>query len=290
MKYQYVELFKSIEGEARYSGTPTIYVRFTHCNFTCRGFNNPKDIDPMSPEALKFDPKAIKILTDIPEISIGCDSIYAWDKGFKHMWTDCDEHELATSLTDFLPAWKNRQWGKHILSLTGGEPTLHQKTLPTLLNHPEFKSLRHILIETNCSVPLRPKFLQALDDWCLEDDDYVRQITWSNSPKLSASGEPFEKAIKPEIAVAQTTLGNYDQYFKFVCDAKEEHFDEVAKAMECYYDAGISEEVDVFIMPVACTEEQQKKIMQRVADMCIEREYIYCHRIHNTVYDNAIGK
>ena len=60
--------------------------------------------------------------------------------------------------------------------------------------------------------------------------------------------------------------------------------------MEDYYAGGVPEDVDIFIMPMACTEDQQKEIMTEVADMCIERGYIFCLRIHNTVYSNAIGK
>jgi len=288
MKYQYVELFKSIEGEAKYAGTPTMYVRFTNCNFTCRGFNNPDNVDPMSPEALQFDPKIIKTVTDIKEISIGCDSIYAWNKEFKHLWRDVDEVTLATELTDLLPVGRNRKWWIDILSLTGGEPTLRQKTIPTLLNQPQFDTLLHVLIETNCSVPLTQKFIDDMNDWIAKVPG--RHVTWSNSPKLSASGEDYNKAIVPAIALKQRELTSYDQYFKFVCSDEDAHFREVAQAMHDYHSAGVPHELNVYIMPVACTEAQQRVIMANVADMCIEKGYIYCHRIHNTVYDNAIGK
>lgn len=287
-KYTYSELFASIEGEARYSGITTIYVRFTNCNFTCRGFNNPNNIEPTSFEALGFDPKKIPTVQDIPAITIGCDSVYSFNPLFKHMWTTVDEHELATQLTDLLPPSRNRNWKKDILSLTGGEPTLRQKTIPTLLEQSEFDTLEKVLIETNCAVPLKQSFIDDLSAWC--DKNPKRQIIWSNSPKLSASGEDYDKAIIPANAVLQRGVSSFDQYFKFVCDAKEEHFDEVEKAMEDYYAGGVPEDVGVFIMPMACTEDQQKEIMMKVADMCIERGHIYCHRIHNTVYANAIGK
>lgn len=290
-KYTYVEQFISIEGEGPESGTPTVYIRFTNCNFTCSKFNNPNNIDPSSIEALKFDPKRIATVQEIPEITIGCDSIYAWHPSFKHMWTTVDERELATQLTDLLPVNRNRDWSKDILSLTGGEPTLRAKTIPTLLNQPEFDSLNKVLIETNCSVKLKDNFIQELKEWT--DKKKGRKIIWSNSPKLSASGEDYSKAIIPEIAITQRKFfedHQYQQYFKFVCDAKEEHFVEVGQAMEDYYKVGIPRDVGVYIMPMACTSEQQQEIMTKVADMCIERGYIYCHRIHNTVYSNAIGK
>lgn len=289
MKYEYVECFNSIEGEAKYTGISTIYIRLTKCNFTCSKFNNPDNVDPSSHEVLGFNPGDIPTVTDIPqEISVGCDSIYAWHKDFKHMWTSCDENELAQTVTDLLPPNRDGDWSNDILSLTGGEPTLRQKTIPTLLSHPLFDTLKHVLIETNCSVPINDKFIADMTEWVQAKPG--RLITWSNSPKLSASGESYEKAIRPDIATRQLEIPNTEQYFKFVCDAKQEHFDEVEKAMQDYWDGGVPKQHNVYIMPVSCTEEQQRQIMTQVADECLLRGMIYCHRVHNTVYDNAIGK
>lgn len=298
IEHTYAELFKSIEGEAKYSGKPTIYVRlaglktksgkYTNgCNFTCAKFNNPNNIDPLSFEALKFDPLRIPTVQDIPEISIGCDSQYAVSNLYSHMWTTVDGSTLANQLTALLPKRMNGNWSNFILSITGGEPTMHQKTIPDFINQPQFDTLNHILIETNCSIPLKPDFIQELNNWIAKKPG--RFITWSNSPKLSASGEDYKKAIKPQVAIQQLGVTNCDQYFKFVCDAKEEQFVEVEQAMNDYYQGGITKDADIYIMPMSCTEDQQKEIMVGVAEMCIDRAWIYCHRIHNTVFDNKIG-
>jgi 6-pyruvoyltetrahydropterin 2'-reductase len=300
-KYEWSETFMSIEGEGPYSGTPTAYVRFSKCNFECRGFNNPNDVDPASPEVLGFDPKLIATVQDIPEITVGCDSIYAWHNDFKHTWHKGDEIELSTELVALLPDSFKQMWTHPvtnqdaILSITGGEPTLRAKTIPTLLKAPALNSLAHLLIETNCAVPLRDNFITALNEWI--DDGLQRgvdrKVTWSNSPKLAVSGEVREKAIVPANAVMQMSQNlsdRFEQYFKFVCDETDASFDEVASVMEEYHAGGVSKDAKVYIMPVCCTEDQQKEIMQAVADKCIERGYIYCHRIHNTVYENAIGK
>lgn len=289
-KFNWSEVFMSIEGEGPYSGWPTVYIRFTGCNFECRGFNNPEGVDTTSIETLGFNPKDYTNINDIPLITKGCDSIYSWDSKFRHMWKTGDENELAQEVIDTLP---HGQWTHPInghptiLSLTGGEPTLRAKALPALLNHPLFEHLRYILIETNCSVPLSHSFLLSLQQWVRPG----RKIIWSNSPKLSVSGEPWDKAIVPSIAVAQNSIrwNQSEQYFKFVCGADEADFDEVARAMQEYYDAGISKDTRVYIMPTACLEEQQQEIAAKVAQMCIDRGYIYCHRIQNSVFGNGVG-
>ena len=132
------ELFISIEGEFSgsttlskgFAGTPTVYVRLTGCNKTCAGFNNPENLDTR--DALSFDPSRIAVVQDIPEIVYGCDSIYSWHTDFAHMWKSYTTDELIDQLELLLPngKWTHPQSNmNYILSLTGGEPLMHQKQL-----------------------------------------------------------------------------------------------------------------------------------------------------------------
>lgn len=288
-KFRWSETFISIEGEAKYSGRPTIYVRFWGCNFDCKGFNNPNNVDPSDHAVLGFNPKLIPSIQDIPvSIEVGCDSIYSWHKDFVHMSKTGTEQELASELVALIP--NGQDWNRgYSLSITGGEPTLRQRQMILLLNQCKMNNLKHIILETNCSIDLTDQFIQDMNDWTR--DRPGRLLTWSNSPKLSVSGESWEEAIRPSVAVRQNQIIKSDQYFKFVCDASERDFDEVEKAMREYWDAGISyNPSNVYIMPVSCTEAQQQAIASEVADMCIQRGWTYCHRIHNTIYKNAIGK
>lgn len=284
MQYEWSEVFMSLEGEGPYSGHPTAYVRLTKCNFTCHGFNNP-EMKEITNEVLGYDPIKFVSLDDLPAVEIGCDSIYSWDKRFAHMWVKGTETDVANELLKVLPhnKWINPISGHDvILSLTGGEPTLRWKTLPTLLNHPSLADVKRVLIETNCSVAFGTKFVTELEAT-------GKTIIWSNSPKLSVSGEDRVAAIRPDIARAQRLVAGSEQYFKFVCGPDESHFDEVERVMQ-YYRAGGNNDSLVYIMPMSCTEEQQDEIAMNVADMCIQRGFIYCHRIQNSIYKNAIGK
>lgn len=289
--FEWSEVFFSIEGEGKYAGHGVNYLRLVSCNMQCQGFNNPEKLDTTKIATLGFDPKDFKVLTDIPPITRGCDSIYSWDRKFAHMWKRSNEEQLANHLLDLLP---NRSFispsGKvTILSITGGEPTLRAKFLPQLFHNHLLSDVNHILIETNCSVPLNDEFIDEINKWL--DVNPKRRWTWSNSPKLSQSGEPWEKAIRPEIALTQTNTNRAqsDQYFKFVCDQSDQSFDEVAKAMDQYYQAGISRDVEVYVMPVACQDTDQTRIAAKVAEQCMKRGYIYCHRVHLDVFGNAPG-
>ena len=342
-KYEWSEVFMSIEGEARYSGHPTVYIRFARCNFQCRAFNNPTspctacngegrvnlketgpyqfdgdictecngtgklnkpDVQPDGYATLGFNPSDYKTLESIPLIHKGCDSQYAVNPKFAHMWHKGDEKQLAEEVLKVLPwnSFVNPESGKRvILSLTGGEPTIRLKFWIPILEELYAAGMRSVLIETNAAAPMRDKDLAELYDWAdakLQTDSSGDPVVfiWSNSPKLATSGEKWDDAIRPSIAVQQVnTRYNYiEQYFKFVCGPNEQDFNEVAAAMKAYYDAGVSRSYrtrlkDVYIMPMACTEEQQQEVAAKVAHMCIERGYIYCHRIQNSVFGNGVG-
>jgi 6-pyruvoyltetrahydropterin 2'-reductase len=305
--YEWSEVFLSIEGEARYSGHPTVYIRFARCNFQCAKFNNPKnEIEEDGYASIGFNPKDYKTIHDIPLITKGCDSQYSVSPKFSHMWHKGDEKALAVEVLKVLPhnTFKNPATSKRvILSLTGGEPTIRLKFWVPILEELYQHGMRTVLIETNCAAPMRDKDLDALYRWAAEKD-YTgpgkMKIIWSNSPKISGSGETWKDAIRPNIALAQTNplflpiYGQWgpvatEQYFKFVCGPYENDFREVENAMEEYYQAGISRGADVYIMPTACTEEQQQEISAKVAAMCMQHGYIYCHRIQNSVFGNGVG-
>jgi len=265
-KYEWSEVFTSIEGEGPYSGCPTAYIRFVKCNFTCNGFNNPTSENVSTIQAMGFNPKDYTTLADIPPITRGCDSIYSWDPKFSHFWKKGDETELGQALIETLPhkSFVNPFTGQRvILSLTGGEPTLRAKQIPTLINSPLFQQVNHLLIETNCAVPLQWSFIGALNEWLAVDP--ARKLTWSNSPKLSVSGEKWEDAIVPSIASMQRMVtglrdkNQVDQYFKFVCGPTEKDFFEVKTAMHEYHTKGnVPYTTGVYIMPVALVYERSR--------------------------------
>ena len=43
MKIKYSEAFYSIQGEGRWVGTPSVFLRMFGCNFECRGFGQGRD-------------------------------------------------------------------------------------------------------------------------------------------------------------------------------------------------------------------------------------------------------
>lgn len=282
------EIFYSPQGEAALTGRPQVWIRVAKCNFECQGFNNPNNVDTTTNEGLGFDPTKYKTLKELPPISVGCDSIYSWDDRFKHMWSTWTLEELAAEVLKYLP---NNKWNRNIgLTFTGGEPTSRMKAITKLIQLPEFDDLHTITFETNCSVPLMDSHMEELSNWTLGGGaNNQRMIVWSNSPKLSITGEPWEKAIRPDIALQQLKAYNTYQYFKFVVEPTEESFAEVDKAMAEYHAAGIPRTAEIWTMPCGGLLEQQQKIDREVTEMALERGWNVSWRAHIYVFGNEIG-
>jgi 7-carboxy-7-deazaguanine synthase len=288
------EIFYSLEGEHVETGMPTVYIRFARCNKKCPLWNNTQEgINTAGYADLGFEPSEYNILKDLPMIVRGCDSQYAVNPRFAHIWKKYEPDELLQAVLDLLPgkSWKNPRSGLPvILSLTGGEPTLKMRWIvDELLKSPLIKGCKHILFETNCSVPLRTDDIEILYEWAMDEG---AKISWVNSPKLSDSGESWKRSIMPSVAMQQRNYIAFDklgtQGFKFVVGQYDDLF-EVEKAMNEYYDAGVPRNVAVSLMPEACTAEQQDKIAGTVAQLCMDYGYRFSIRLQSVLWQNAVS-
>ena len=191
------ELFYSIQGEGRYMGVPSVFLRTFGCNFTCDGFGMPRG--EKTNERHAINAKLFKSYNDLPLVTTGCDSYASWDPRFKNLSPLLSVDSIAKAITDILPY---KEWREEHLVITGGEPLLGwQKQYPTLLSHPLMRNLKEITFETNGTQKLKQEFADYLYEWSEGDPWNTRSydsITFSVSAKLPASGEKWEEAIIPE--------------------------------------------------------------------------------------------
>ena len=284
--FKWSETFLSIEGEGPYSGVPTAYVRLVGCNLTCL-FNMPNNEEYVSNELLGFDPDNYDDVSEIPPIVHGCDSIYSWDMRFSHMWKRGTALDIINELEDLLP---DKNWHhpktklQYFMSITGGEPLLHWKSLPELLNHHRLVYVPKI-IETNGS------FCPPEEFWNEVWNETFYDIIWSISPKLESSSK-MPNSISFNASFIENIVDKpfKDMYFKFVVNGPEQ-LKEVEQYLQYLNDRKINVSPErIYLMPEGCTTDQQNNVAEIVAEMCIERGYRYCHRVHLDVYGNAIGK
>lgn len=281
------EIFFSVEGEGPLTGRPTLFIRTFGCNFTCSGFSNP------SKKKIVIDQNLTNSIEDAPT-DVGCDSIYSWHEDYRKLtqaWTPEQVHTLANGVLQLNRTPRKNIWDNVVLSLTGGEPMLHQKFWVRCL--PKFKETSgKILIETNGSVPLHPIFQAYLES---EPLFAANQLMFSISPKLKNSGEPQEKAIKPEVVANYLSTGA-ELYLKFVTDGSDASLEEI-KSVVLLYNAelirrGLPVRItndSVWLMPEGATERQQKQNMTKVAKVALREGFNFSARVHVWIWGNTPG-
>ena len=287
-KIKVSELFYSIQGEGRYMGVPSVFLRTFGCNFTCDGFGLPrgqKSVERIN-IALNDEERPFKSYKDLPLVSTGCDSYASWDPNFKHLSPLYDIDDLANGIVDLLP---HKTWHEEHLVITGGEPLLGwQRSYAELLDHPKMQDLKEITFETNGTQTLTPKFKEYLSNWRAGIDEYgfgyPREITFSVSAKLPVSGEKWEDAILPEVVCDYETVGY--TYLKFVI-ASEEDLTDAQQAVRQYRDHGFKG--PVYIMPVGGVERVYSLNNRNVAEMALREGWRYSDRLQVPLFKNEWG-
>ena len=269
------ELFYSIQGEGRYMGVPSVFLRTFGCNFKCAGFGMPKG--ESSNEREQINPEDHKEYGQLPLVTTGCDSYASWDPRFKHLSPVRDIDSIVNSIMELLPFG---EWRKEHLVITGGEPLLGwQRAYPALLGHPKMRGLKEITFETNGTQELDPSFKNYLLEWLQQDNG--REITFSVSAKLSCSGETREEAIKPEVVRGYEAVGT--AYLKFVV-ATEDDITEALEAATIYRDAGF--EGHVYLMPVGGVESVYALNNKNVALAAMKHGVRYSDRLQVPLFKN----
>jgi organic radical activating enzyme len=280
-KIKIAELFYSIQGEGRYMGVPSVFLRTFGCNFKCAGFGMPRG--ELSNEANEIA-EVVHLYNDykeLPLVSTGCDSYASWHPDFKHLSPMLTSDAIAERIMEIIP---HGEWQDEHLVITGGEPLLGwQRAYPELLDHPKMKKLKEITFETNGTQKLSEDFKNYLHDWGIEQRGY-HSLTFSVSAKLPCSGEAWEEAIRPDIVCDYQLLGH--TYLKFVI-ATEQDFEDAQRAIKEYRAAGFKGHV--YLMPVGGVESVYALNNRTVADLAMKNGLRYSDRLQVPLFKNEWG-
>ena len=284
-KIKIAELFYSIQGEGRYMGVPSVFLRTFGCNFKCAGFGMSRGELSMEAAGIAATHSLItpfQKYEDLPLVSTGCDSYASWMPEFKELSPMLTTDAIAERICEILPYNK---WEDEHLVITGGEPLLGwQRAYPDLLNHPSMTGLKEITFETNGTQKLTPEFKKYLQEWSQNPPFASREVTFSVSAKLSCSGEQPSEAIRPDIVCEYQEAGHV--YLKFVV-ATEDDAEEALEAVDIYRAEGFTG--NVYLMPVGGVETVYALNNRRVAELAMKHGLRYSDRLQVPLFKNEWG-
>lgn len=279
-KIKIAELFYSIQGEGRYMGVPSVFLRTFGCNFKCAGFGMPKGELSTEADTIANNIDQYKKYEDLPLTTTGCDSYASWHPDFKHLSPMLTTDAIADRCRSILPGGV---WADTHLVITGGEPLLGwQRSYPDLLTVPFMYDLKEITFETNGTQWLEASFYNFLKGWKAQNPE--REITFSVSPKLSISGETKEDAIRPKIVAEYEEVGF--TYLKFVV-ANDTDITEIEEIVDEYRAAGFKG--PVYLMPLGGVEQLYSLNNRAVAEMAMRKGWRYSDRLQVPLFKNEWG-
>ena len=285
-KLKVAEIFYSLQGEGKWAGVPSVFLRTFGCNFQCRGFGLPKGESTTVPEDIAEKVDQFKIYEELPLAETGCDSYASWHPKFKHLSPVLETGAVNQRMEELIPEGRwdaDPQQDVHLV-ITGGEPLLGwQRSYPELLEQAMDKGLHNITFETNGTQEIAKEF----EEWVYNVWHGYRlwdQLTFSVSAKLPCSGEKWEEAIKPDIVVNYEKLGY--TYLKFVVST-EDDVNDVDRAVEEYRAAGFRG--PVYLMPIGGLPEDYHLNTAQVAELSMKKAYRYSPRLQVDIWRNAWG-
>jgi len=251
--FRLVERFFSLQGEGKYAGVPSYFLRTGGCNLHCPGFGTVYEV--------------------AGERRQGCDTWFAVDRSFAEEWEMI--YDAGALLEELDRAFEQIGYRPHVV-ITGGEPLIYGSD-PVFYHVVEGLVRRGIRITFETNGTVEPDFA---------DFPAYRKCIYALSLKLSNSGEPGERRLHP--SVLKSVSANASEYFlKFTID--RELIDSGRAEQEIAEIRGILPEAEVYCMPVGESRSTIRRNDRAVFEFCMRHNYRYSDRLHIRVFDMTQG-
>lgn len=247
-----VEHFYSIQGEGKYVGRPSLFLRFGGCNMKCEGFGCTETVG------------------DGTEV-LGCDTIYAVNK--EHFLQNWQKITKIEQLLEILKEYELPKKPVDII-LTGGEPLVYANDAILVAFLEEVLSRGHrVCFETNGSLDLD-----------FERFGVYRDCIFALSVKLKNSGEPLKKRVNAKV-LQNITQNSKEAFFKFsISLGSQEVEQEIEEILSL-----VSEDVEVFCMPLGASKTEIEKNSEPLIEFCKAKGYNFSDRLHIRVWNKEKG-
>jgi len=247
-----VEHFYSIQGEGRYTGTPSLFIRLGGCNMKCEGFG----CSETAPDGVEVQ---------------GCDTVYAVNKEhFSQNWIPITKSSELLNILDLY------ELPRHVdIVLTGGEPLIYANDEIFI----EFLNALHenghrICFETNGSL--------GVD---FQKYPVYKECIFALSVKLSNSNEPLKKRVNGDIIYSLAT-NSKEAFFKFSIDAESITLGLEEEINDILIHSPLTQ---VYCMPVGGSKQEVEKNTEPLIEFCKAKGYNFSDRLHIRIWDQNKG-
>lgn len=265
------EIFLSIQGEGRYTGTPSVFVRLNGCNLRCC-----------------FAGGSV------------CDTPYTSHCPEKSKMMDTDE--LAKKVVEIVGQIGGSEGNSHIV-ITGGEPMLQQEAILDFLEKlgDDYDCFSPVTIETNGTISPDDKFSKYDVFWSVSPKLGTSCCFAGTDVPEYMREQHRQKRINIDALANIITMSGDDYQLKFVYSGQES-VDEIKSIISLVKDrvrddlqAGdyIRGIIDIYLeaidrhimlMPEGITNEQLTASAPGAVQACIENGWVFCDRAHIRIW------